>query len=104
MRLLFDLKNAEVIPNCMTEQKKSARNRSKIDDLWDDGFFEVETARRIDRFGNIAHVWSAYEARTDPADAEPERRVINSIQLFRDPDKGWRIVAMLWMARQVPRT
>lgn len=59
-------------------------------------FFEVETGRRIDLFGNIAHVWSAYEARTALDDAEPERRGINSIQLFRDPDLGWRIVAMIW--------
>ena len=59
-------------------------------------FYEVETARRIDLFGNIAHAWSAYEARSAPGDTEPERRGINSIQLFRDPDAGWRIVAMIW--------
>lgn len=59
-------------------------------------FYEVEIGRRIDLFGNIAHVWSAYEARTAPGDSAPERRGINSIQLFKDPDLGWRIVAMLW--------
>jgi len=59
-------------------------------------FYEIETARRIDLFGNIAHVWSNYEARSALGDAEPERRGINSIQLFRDPDDGWRIVAMIW--------
>lgn len=59
-------------------------------------FYEVETARRIDVFGNMAHVWSHYEARTAPDDANPERRGINSIQLFRDPDLGWRIVHMIW--------
>jgi len=59
-------------------------------------FFEVETGRRIDLFGNIAHVWSAYEARTAPGDAAPERRGINSIQLFRDAERGWRIMAMIW--------
>jgi hypothetical protein len=59
-------------------------------------FHEIEIGRRIDLFGNIAHVWSAYEARTDPADPKAERRGINSIQLFRDPGKGWRIVAMIW--------
>lgn len=59
-------------------------------------FYEVEIGRRIDLFGNIAHVWSAYEARNAPGDAAPERRGINSIQLFKDPDLGWRIVAMLW--------
>ena len=60
-------------------------------------FYEVETARRFDIFGNIAHVWSHYEARTSPSDDEDvERRGINSIQLFRDPDLGWRIVHMIW--------
>jgi hypothetical protein len=62
----------------------------------DHDFYEIETARRIDLFGNIAHVWSAYEARTSPNDAEPERRGINSIQLYKDLDAGWRIIAMIW--------
>ena len=59
-------------------------------------FYEVEIGRRIDVFGNIAHAWSAYEARPSLDDAEPERRGINSIQLFRDPDHGWRIISMIW--------
>lgn len=59
-------------------------------------FFEVEIGRRIDLFGNIAHVWSAYEARGAPGDEQPERRGINSIQLFNDPKLGWRIMAMIW--------
>ena len=59
-------------------------------------FYEIETGRRIDLFGNIAHVWSQYEACTAPDDAEPERRGINSIQLFRNPDQGWRIIHMIW--------
>jgi hypothetical protein len=59
-------------------------------------FFEIETGRRIDVFGNIAHAWSQYEARRSPEDAVPERRGINSIQLFRDPDLGWRIIHMIW--------
>jgi hypothetical protein len=59
-------------------------------------FFEIEIARRVDVLGNIAHAWSAYEARAALDDAEPERRGINSIQLFKDPDLGWRIMAMIW--------
>ena len=59
-------------------------------------FFEVETAREIRVFGNIAHVWSAYEARHVPGDAVPERRGINSIQLFKGEDGRWRILHMLW--------
>src|SRR4029078_3876282 len=59
-------------------------------------FYEVETSRRIDLFGNIAHVWSGYEARTSPDAADVERRGINSIQLFRHAELGWGIVHMIW--------
>ena len=59
-------------------------------------FYEVETSRRIDVFGNVAHVWSGYEARRSPDDSDVERRGINSIQLFKDPDRGWRIIHMIW--------
>ena len=59
-------------------------------------FYEVETARRIDRFGNMAHAWSHYEARRAPDDAEPERRGVNSIQLFNHPEEGWKIIHMIW--------
>jgi len=59
-------------------------------------FYEVEIGRRIDLFGNIAHVWSAYEARSALGDAEPERRGINSIQLFNHAELGWRIISMIW--------
>ena len=59
-------------------------------------FYEVETARRVDVFGNMAHAWSHYEARRTPDDSEVERRGINSIQLFRHPEHGWRIIHMIW--------
>jgi len=59
-------------------------------------FFEIEIGRRIDVLGNMAHVWSAYEARAALDDAAPERRGINSIQLFKDPGRGWRIMAGSW--------
>lgn len=59
-------------------------------------FYEVETQRRIHEFGNIAQVWSVYEARRTPDDPSPERRGINSIQLVRDERGHWRIVSMVW--------
>lgn len=64
--------------------------------LADMDFFEAEIARELRIFGNIAHAWSAYEARTAPDDAAPERRGINSIQLYREGDGRWRIIHMLW--------
>ena len=59
-------------------------------------FYEIETGRRIDIFGNIAHVWSNYEARRSLDDTDVERRGINSIQLFKDADRGWRIIHIIW--------
>lgn len=58
-------------------------------------FYEIETARKINVLGNIAHVWSIYEARRSPDSAELDRRGINSIQLYKDAD-GWRIMSMIW--------
>ncbi len=59
-------------------------------------FYEIETERRTDVFGNIAQVWSRYEARRSPDDRDVERRGVNSIQLFRDAAHGWRIIHMIW--------
>ena len=59
-------------------------------------FFEVEVGRRVQQFGNMAHVWSVYEARKAPDDDVPERRGINSIQLFRNAVGHWQITSMIW--------
>jgi hypothetical protein len=59
------------------------------------GFYEKEVARRTEQFGCIAHVWSTYESRHDPTDAEPFMRGINSLQLFND-GKRWWIVSIYW--------
>ena len=53
------------------------------------GFFEKEIARRTERFGNIAHVWSTYESRYNPDDDEPFMCGVNSIQLFYDGSRWW---------------
>ncbi len=57
-------------------------------------FWEVEVAQRIDRFGNMAHVWSNYEGRREPH-GEPFLRGTNSIQLFHDGDRWW-VMSMIW--------
>ena len=59
------------------------------------GFYEKEIARRVEQFGQIAHVWSTYESRHDPSDPEPFMRGINSMQLFND-GKRWWIVSIYW--------
>lgn len=63
----------------------------------ENAFYEIEIGRRVELFGTIAHAWSAYEARdTLSPGAAPERRGINSIQLAKNADGAWRIVAMIW--------
>ena len=59
------------------------------------GFYEKEVVRRVEQFGQIAHVWSTYESRHDPNDAEPFMRGINSIQLFNDGSRWW-ILSIYW--------
>ena len=59
------------------------------------GFYEKEVARRVEQFGQIAHVWSTYESRHDPSDAAPFMRGINSIQLFNDGSRWW-ILSIYW--------
>lgn len=57
-------------------------------------FYEVEVARRVERFGAIAQVWSVYEGRREPG-GEPILRGINGIQLFDDGERWW-VVSILW--------
>lgn len=59
-------------------------------------FFEVEIGRRVEEFGNMAQAWSVYEARKSPGDTTPERRGINSIQLYRNEAGHWQIMSMIW--------
>ena len=47
-------------------------------------FYEVETERRVVRFGNIAQVFSAYEARTAPEGGELIKRGMNCAHLYHD--------------------
>lgn len=65
--------------------------------LESDGFFEREIARRVESFGHITHIFSAYEARRKADDAKPFVRGINSFQLLND-EKRWWVVTILWDA------
>ena len=67
-----------------------------------EGFFENSVANRVETWDHIAHVWSTYESRHDPSDAEPFMRGINSIQLFND-GKRWWIVSIYWQHENAGR-
>ena len=60
-----------------------------------EGFYETETARVTEQFGQIAHAFSTYDSRHAPTDAKPFARGINSIQLMND-GKRWWIVTIFW--------
>ena len=59
------------------------------------GFFENSIHNDIRTYGNIAQIFSSYESRHAPADAEPFQRGINSFQMFYDGSRWW-IISILW--------
>ena len=94
--------DAKLIPSGKNQAGKIVYNYRGIEeyitqaDKWflQNGFFESEIHREIDRFGNIAHVFSTYiSKRTE--DGEPFARGINSIQLLHDGTRWW-IMNIYW--------
>lgn len=61
------------------------------------GFHERELARKVEQFGNIAHVFSTYISFHKKDDKEPFMRGINSFQLLND-GKRWWVLNIYWMA------
>ncbi|CAN7572296.1 hypothetical protein LJR289_004086 [Pseudoduganella sp. LjRoot289] len=62
-----------------------------------EGFYESELTRTTETFGQIAHVFSTYEARHAADDAKPFLRGVNSIQLVNDGQRWW-ILSLVWQA------
>ena len=59
------------------------------------GFYEGEIARRAETYGPVTHLFSTYESRHAPSDAQPFVRGINSFQLFNDGAR-WYVVTIYW--------
>lgn len=59
------------------------------------GFHEREIARRVDRYGNIAQVFSTYEAYSSRTEKKPMLRGINSFQLLFDGQRWW-VMTIYW--------
>jgi hypothetical protein len=59
------------------------------------GFWEKEIGREVQRFGEVAHVYTAYEFEMKGKDEVVKRRGINSVQLVFDSDRWW-IVSIQW--------
>ncbi|MFV9551271.1 hypothetical protein [Algibacter sp. PT7-4] len=63
--------------------------------LVENGFFEKEIHRKVDVFGNIAQVFSTYEAFYSASNEKPFMRGINSIQLLNDGERWW-VINIYW--------
>jgi hypothetical protein len=61
-----------------------------------DGFIEREIARKVEQYGDIAHVFSTYEARRSEG-GPVFLRGINSFQLVRHQGRWW-VVSIMWQA------
>lgn len=62
-----------------------------------EGFYEREVARRVESYGNIAHVLSTYESFHSLTDKKPFMRGINSFQLINDGTRWW-VLTIFWQA------
>ena len=102
MRSLF-IPGARLMPTVRRPDGSRAMRVWSVDEyistvgprLEEGGFFEHEIARRVQRFGSIAHVFSTYESRRAAADPAPFARGINSIQLWFDNSRWW-VVSIFW--------
>jgi hypothetical protein len=85
----------DTVGNCrrriLTAEEYQQRSDSVLKAL---GFREKALVNKVERFGNIAHVFSSYESfRRD--ETKPFSRGINSIQLFWDGHRWW-VLSIFW--------
>jgi hypothetical protein len=105
LRSLF-VPGARMIPTHTGEDGVTVTRVLSVDDyirlgdtkLKEIGFFEDELHRTVQRFGNIAQVFSTYESRHEKG-GKPFQRGINSIQLLFDGHRWW-IVTIYWQGER----
>ena len=78
----------KVFPDGRFQRHDLSTEQAMISVPYDQAFFEYEVDRRIERYGNIAHVWSEFEMRTSPV-AEPYSGGFNSISLYFTDNRWW---------------
>jgi len=72
-----------------------AMTKSLVDAGAYTSFYEYEVARRVEHFGNVAQVFSAYETRRHRRASQALDRGVNSIQLIREGGR-WKVLGLLW--------
>ncbi|MBO6570974.1 MAG: hypothetical protein JJ958_00865 [Balneola sp.] len=60
----------------------------------ENGFIETEVTKEVQRFRNVAHVFSTYQSK-NTNEGEIIARGINSIQLYDDGNRWW-VVSVFW--------
>lgn len=61
----------------------------------DEGFFDHALSMRVQQFGAMAHVYSAYESRKNRDDAKPFVRGVKSFELLNSGGR-WYITQVAW--------
>ncbi len=96
---------ARLIPMRVTPEGAAARVMSPDDYAKSAGasfektaFYESEVSRKVETFGNMAHVFSTYESRRAPGE-KAFARGINSFQLVKD-GRSWKVMTILWDAER----
>src|ERR1700686_813945 len=85
-------KDGVVTANVMTAQEYETKAGAYFAEH---GFFERPAANRVERFADVAHVFSTYESRHASSDEKPFARGINSFQLVRVGD-DWKVLTIFW--------
>ncbi len=101
MRSLF-VPGARLIPTFRDSTGARALRVQSVEDwiavadrpLVQNGFFERELHRVTEQYGNIVHLFSAYDSKRT-RDSEPFARGINSFQLLNDGHRWW-VVTIFW--------
>lgn len=65
-----------------------------------DGFFETELGRKVDAYGPVVQVMTAYESRHLPTDAKPIEKGVNFLQLTFDGKRYW-VQSIAWSGEEL---
>ena len=78
----------KVFPDGSFQRHDLSAEQAMILVPYEQAFYESEVDRHIERYGNIAHVWSEFEMRTSP-ESKPYSGGFNSISLYFKDDRWW---------------
>ncbi|QOY38340.1 hypothetical protein AWH56_012875 [Anaerobacillus isosaccharinicus] len=100
-RSLFLSDNSSLAPIKSNSEKKSFNVNSFISRqenfLRKNNFYEYGLSYKIEIFGEIAHVYSQYEAKKNKEDIELIKQGVTLVQMVKD-NQAWKIHSMIWQS------